>query len=81
MYGIETLLTGVFTCKPIAYYWDMTISGGTCVNETKLYFANAAINIFTDFTLLFLPFLILKDLRMPMFQKLVVTIILAFGGL
>jgi len=47
----------------------------------RLYFANAAINIFTDLTLLFLPALVLRHLMMPKSQKLVVGIILAFGGL
>jgi hypothetical protein len=46
-----------------------------------LYFTNAAINIVTDLTLLFLPVLILRHLMMPKSQKLVVMIILAFGGL
>jgi hypothetical protein len=80
-YGVEILFTGIFTCMPIAYFWDSTIPGGTCVDRTKLYFANAAINIFTDFTLLFLPVLILKDLMMPKYQKWIVRVILAFGGL
>lgn len=80
-YGITTFFTSVFTCRPVAYFWNSTIHGGTCVNKTRLYFANAAINIFTDLTLLFLPALILKHLLMPKSQKLVVTVILAFGGL
>jgi hypothetical protein len=80
-YGITNVFTGPFTCTPIAYFWNSTIRGGTCVNKMRLYFANAAINILTDFTLLFLPALILRHLLMPKSQKLVVMVILAFGGL
>jgi len=80
-FGIAAVFGSTFTCTPIAYFWDSSIPGGSCVNKMKLYFAYAAINIFTDLTLLFLPALILRHLMMPKSQKMIVRIILAFGGL
>ena len=81
-YGIGAVFSNLFICTPIAYFWDSTNPKGTCVDETILYFTNAAINIFTDFTLLLLPALILRPLvMMPKYQKFVVMVLLAFGGL
>jgi hypothetical protein len=80
-YGIETFFSGIFTCTPVAFFWNSKIKGGKCINKTSIYYANAAINIVTDFALLLLPATILKHLRLPRFQKLVVMLMLAFGGL
>ncbi|KAH8664970.1 hypothetical protein BGZ60DRAFT_516265 [Tricladium varicosporioides] len=79
-YGIETFFSGTFTCTPVAYFWDPTIPGGKCVDKWSLYFANGGINIVTDFMILFLPALILKDLIMPKFQKFTLMAIIALGG-
>ena len=80
-YGIETFFSGVFTCTPIPYFWDSKIPGGKCINKTKIYYANAALNIFADFALLFIPTLLLTHLTLPRVQKLTVLVILACGGL
>ncbi|KAF2183652.1 hypothetical protein K469DRAFT_505625, partial [Zopfia rhizophila CBS 207.26] len=79
-YGIMTFFSGIFTCSPVEYFWDKTILGGTCVDQTKLYYANAGLNIASDLALLFLPLLLLRHLMLPLLQKLVITVILAFGG-
>jgi hypothetical protein len=79
--GIEATFTGIFTCTPVDYFWNETIRGGKCVNRATLYFTNAAISIATDFALLILPAIILRHLMMPWSQKLVLMVILAFGGL
>lgn len=79
-YGVETFFSGTFTCTPVAYFWDVTIPGGHCVNKWALYFANGGINIATDFIILLLPVFILKDLQMPKYQKITLIAILAIGG-
>lgn len=79
-YGVETFFSGIFTCYPVAYIWDITIPGGKCVDKWGLYFANGGINIVTDFMILILPVFILKDLIMPKFQKMFLMAIIALGG-
>jgi len=79
-YSIETFFAGIFTCTPVAFFWNSKIKGGKCLNKTDAYYANAAINIFTDVALLLLPAMILKHLTLPRVQKLVVMLMLAFGG-
>lgn len=79
-YGIETFFSGTFTCSPVAYFWDITIAGGKCVDKWSLYFANGGINIATDFMILILPVFILKELIMPKFQKMFLIAVIALGG-
>lgn len=79
-YGIETFFTGLFTCTPVAYFWDSSVPGGSCVDKWSLYFVNAAINIVTDFAILVLPIIILKGLKMPKFSKACLIAVIALGG-
>ena len=80
-YGIETLFAGVFTCTPVAFFWNLDIPGGTCYDKTAVYFANAGINIATDVALLCIPIVCLRHLQMPKIQKAITIVIVAFGGL
>lgn len=79
LYGVTGLLSEIWTCIPIALFWDMSLKGH-CVSRSTLYFANAGINIASDIMILVLPVLILKDVMMPIKQKLVIMGVLAFGG-
>ncbi|TVY83869.1 Satratoxin biosynthesis SC1 cluster protein, partial [Lachnellula suecica] len=79
-YCIETLFNGLLTCSPIAFFWDVTIPGGRCIDRWPLYFANAGINIVEDLMVLALPFFILKPLVIPMRQKMCLIGVLALGG-
>lgn len=76
----ETFFTGIFTCYPVEKFWDDTIPGH-CVNKPALWFANAAINIFTDLWLIILPIFILKKLVLPRREKISLVLILGLGGL
>jgi hypothetical protein len=80
-YGVETFFAGIFTCTPVAFFWNSKIHGGKCVDKTTLYYANAGISIVTDVALFFIPFVFLRLLMMPRLQKLLVMLIVAFGGL
>jgi hypothetical protein len=81
MICIETFFTGLFTCQPIAFFWDNTIPGGVCVDKMSLYFANAGLNIASDIAVLPAPAFILRHLTLPRVQKVMIGFILASGGL
>jgi hypothetical protein len=81
LYSVANFFLGLFTCWPIAFFWDQSLPGGKCVNESALWFSNAGINITTDLVILVLPLFILKGLMLPMRTKIVVTLILSLGGL
>lgn len=64
---------------PVAKFWNPQIPG-TCVNAAALYYANAAINIVQDISLVMLPFFMLRSLSMPRKEKVTLMIILGLGG-
>ena len=76
---IETFFAGIFQCVPIAKFWDRRIPG-KCVNTAALYYANSAINIAQDISLVALPFFILRRLIVPKREKISLLLILGLGG-
>lgn len=78
-YGIELFVAGIFTCTPVQFFWDKTIPGGTCIDEKIAWFANAGINIASDFGIILLPMPAIKKLHMPPRQKIGLMLILAVG--
>jgi len=78
-YGIELFFAGTFTCSPVSFFWDKTIPNGKCINEKVAWFANAALNMASDFTIIILPIPAITKLNMPTRQKIVLMLILAVG--
>ncbi|KAH7389242.1 hypothetical protein BKA64DRAFT_680100 [Cadophora sp. MPI-SDFR-AT-0126] len=79
IYGIWTIASAIFTCVPIAAFWDVNIHG-RCIPHKFLWFFNAAVNIATDLTILILPMPVLSTLRLPLKQKVGLMFIFALGG-
>jgi hypothetical protein len=80
LYCLWSVFSAIFNCVPVAKFWDDRIAG-KCINKPFLWFFNAAINIATDFTLVFLPFFLLRGLMIPKRQKYTLVAILGLGGL
>ncbi|OIW28771.1 hypothetical protein CONLIGDRAFT_391036 [Coniochaeta ligniaria NRRL 30616] len=60
----ETVFTiGLFLqCRPIAYYWDKSLSG-TCFDQPSFYYVDAALNMTTDLCILALPWLLFRSMH------------------
>ncbi|KAH7111349.1 hypothetical protein B0J11DRAFT_447650, partial [Dendryphion nanum] len=71
---------GVYACRPIEKYWDLTVTGGSCINWLKITVFSGVMNTTTDAAILILPFLLLRNLRLPKRQKIGVIIMLMTGG-
>ncbi|MCJ1309040.1 hypothetical protein MMC25_002695 [Agyrium rufum] len=69
VYGTWTFFASVFTCVPVAAFWDKSIEGARCFNTMAYWFSNAALNIVTDIIILTLPIPALRSLRLPRKQK------------
>ncbi|KAA8577286.1 hypothetical protein EYC84_007258 [Monilinia fructicola] len=80
-YSFAIIFALIFPCQPVAMNWDVTITGGKCVNRAATYTATAAMNIATDLALLALPIPMIVDLRMPRVQKVGLIIIFFVGSL
>lgn len=81
LYILVASFDWVYTCQPIAKYWDLTITGGSCINWVKIAVFSSVMNAVTDVALLVLPIIFLRNLRLPKKQKVGVMIVLMTGGL
>jgi len=81
VYTAYSLFSGIFTCWPVAYWWDKSIVGGTCKQKPALWYFNAAFNITTDIWILLLPMPAIRSLQLPKKQKLGLAIVFTMGGI
>ncbi|KAL9012167.1 MAG: hypothetical protein Q9173_003048 [Seirophora scorigena] len=49
LYFIVCLIVAVLECHPVAFYWDKSIRGGTCINQNQFYRWNGVSNLLIDF--------------------------------
>ncbi|RGP62569.1 integral membrane protein [Fusarium sporotrichioides] len=79
VYGMLCLMLTVFTCYPVAKYWDDSISG-RCLDNRALRYAFAGINIVNDTTLLVAPMPFLRNLQIARRIKVVLMGVFAAGA-
>ncbi|KAH7304146.1 hypothetical protein B0I35DRAFT_495507 [Stachybotrys elegans] len=69
-------------CRPFAAQWNPGIPGAQCtVNRTVWFYSNQAFHILLDFSILIIPFFILRHLTVPTQQRLLIGVVLGFGGI
>ncbi|PVH92125.1 hypothetical protein DM02DRAFT_605706 [Periconia macrospinosa] len=79
-YGLATSFSWVYACRPLEKYWDLTVTGGTCINWVKITVFNGVMNTTTDAIILALPTLFLRRLHLPKRQKIGIMVLLMAGG-
>lgn len=79
--GISATFATIFSCHPIAYFWDRTISRGACIDDTLLWYCNSGFDITSDVAMIVIPIFPLIKLTMPFKQKLIVALLFVLGGL
>ena len=67
-------------CNPVSRAWDTTIDG-QCIDIKAFWYANAALNVTSDFLILALPMPYICRLHLPLRRKLSLSLVLALGGL
>ncbi|KAJ5114308.1 hypothetical protein NUU61_000067 [Penicillium alfredii] len=71
------------SCRPLSYFWSQfeDPKGGKCVIDLYgFYIGNAAVNVLTDFLILFVPIPLVWKLQMRKGQKIAVSSIFLLGG-
>src|SRR6187551_312228 len=53
--GVSAMFATIFQCQPVRAAWDFGAPDRKCFEFTHFLYANAAINIFTDFVLVVVP--------------------------
>ena len=83
LFGVAFVVTAVFQCSPISYYWTQYVehSGGNCVNINVFGWANAAISVAADIWLIALPLSQVRALNLHWKKKLGVTVMFLTGAL
>ncbi|KAL2202977.1 hypothetical protein CC79DRAFT_1191826 [Sarocladium strictum] len=59
----------IFTCTPIAAFWDPVNHPGWCIDNQVQWFSNAALNILTDVIVFILPLPVISKLNLAKGQK------------
>ncbi|KAF9692270.1 hypothetical protein EKO04_009802 [Ascochyta lentis] len=77
-YTLWTVLASIFSCIPVRAFW--TREPARCINQTALWFVNAAVNILTEFSIAILPIPVIRSLNLDQRQKRALIAIFAVGG-
>ncbi|KAI9654717.1 MAG: hypothetical protein M1831_005304 [Alyxoria varia] len=76
---ISAILVGVLECDPVAYYWDKSIEGGTCINQTQFYRWNGIANMLIDLMILSITVPMVWRLNISMRRKAMLSGIFLLG--
>ena len=75
---VASIFAAIFQCAPVQKAWNPTVQGN-CINVTALVINTAAINVFSDFSILLLPMISIWQLQMPVRRKGKVSAIFSLG--
>ena len=70
----------VFQCIPVAVSWDQSVVG-KCADQQAFVYAGAAVSIFEDIVIMFLPVYELNALTLSLKKRLVLVFMFALGSL
>lgn len=77
------VLSGFVFCVPVSDFWNVfhnhNLRAEHCMPEGPVWFANAALQIFTDFVILLMPMPLLSNLSLPRRKKAGVILIFCVG--
>ncbi|KAL8369877.1 hypothetical protein RB595_000298 [Gaeumannomyces hyphopodioides] len=78
---ISFFVVALVTCIPLYAVWTPNVPGAVCMNVTASMTANQIYLIVMDFTILIVPFFILRHLTIPWPQRILLGLVLALGAM
>jgi hypothetical protein len=72
-------ITAVFQCRPVQYFWDRAIEGGTCVDVDTFYRSVTPFNLVVDVALVLMPLPVVWQLKATNTRKWALTILFGIG--
>ena len=78
-YSVAAFFPALLECRPREKRW--TGGPGYCINADALAVTSCAVNILTDFLILILPMPCVWLMRLPLRQKLTISVLFAAGSL
>ncbi|KAH7111824.1 hypothetical protein B0J11DRAFT_447400 [Dendryphion nanum] len=70
----------LFACQPIEKFWDLSITGGSCIEWTTINIFSGVMNTATDSVILLLPIFMLRKAQLPKWEKVGLILVLMTGG-
>lgn len=83
LFGISFLVTAIFQCTPISFYWTQYVdtSSGKCIDINMLGWVHGAVNIAVDIWMIAIPLSQVRKLELHWKKKIGVTIMFLTGTL
>lgn len=79
-WGLSQVLVGIFSCNPVAGFWDASLQA-TCIPNIPQWYINAAGNIITDVVVFALPLPAIWKLQLARPSKIMLMVIFSLGFL
>ncbi|KAI1258798.1 hypothetical protein F5Y18DRAFT_412152 [Xylariaceae sp. FL1019] len=79
-WAISLSFVAIFQCTPIAYGWDIAVTGGYCLNYGLAVLIAGVVNIITDFTILLMPIPLILKLHVNKRKKRLLIFTFCLGG-
>ena len=76
----STIIRMFFLCSPLAFYWDKSIEGGTCLNNSATSLSVSIINLVLDLIVVALPMPMLWGLQVTTSKTMGLTAVFGIGG-
>ncbi|EFQ33610.1 uncharacterized protein GLRG_08539 [Colletotrichum graminicola M1.001] len=80
-FALASVFAVIFQCNPISAAWDPTVSGASCYPFLSFLQASTAINIAIDALLCTMPLAYIWGMKLPLSQKIRVTVLFTFASL
>jgi hypothetical protein len=77
---VSGFLTWALACRPFAFNWNKTISGGTCINTNFSYAYFSIPNLLSDVAIILLPLYPLWNLQVPRSTRVGLFFTFMLGG-
>ncbi|USW52099.1 hypothetical protein Slin15195_G054180 [Septoria linicola] len=80
VYALWRFFSAIFTCSPVAAFWDHSIENSTCQNKFAIAMASTALNMASDLAIACLPLSVLHKLQLPSRQRYALMGVFALAG-
>ncbi|KAI6361155.1 hypothetical protein MCOR25_006526, partial [Pyricularia grisea] len=78
--ALSLVLIACFQCRPLAFWWDKSIEGGSCIDIQTFYHAQALPGLILDLGIIALPLQSIWRMNLPFFRKVALGMIFMIGS-
>ncbi|ORY08587.1 hypothetical protein BCR34DRAFT_517526 [Clohesyomyces aquaticus] len=76
---VTAVLVTVFQCIPVKAAWDPRVPG-KCMNEQNVFLSTEIINLLLDISIVWMPTIVIKNLHLPLRDKIAMSVMFLLGG-